>query len=371
MAKGKKGDGLLATVDAGELAKRLGYVNGSLPRRNLIPILDCVRLRASDGELALAVTNIDQQSEAALAADVQGAGAICVDARRLTETVARFRGELLMDATGGELKLAAGRCRAELPILPAADFNDLRGPEDARSFEIASGVLLSGFGSVLHCVSKEETRYYLNGVYVCPGLGVMTFVATDGHRLATLEVTSGVPDAAMFDPIIVPRGPLRDYMKFLERADGPVCVTVDSNRLQLSAVGETHITKLVDGNYPDWKRVIPRGPFTRLSVPVADMKTAVSAAMTAALAKSRAVRFDLEEGRLVCSSRTESQFCEAAVEAVDIEPGAPFGLNGGYLLEALDILRSETVELDYTNPSTPVLISTGDQLRQVIVPLRV
>lgn len=371
MAKGKKGDGLLATVDAADLAKRLGYVTGALPRRNTIPILDCVRLTASGGGLRLAVTNLDQQSESHLAADVQGEGALCVDARRLAETVARLRGELLLDATSGALKLSAGRCRAEIPILPAEDFNDLRGPEDGNSFEISSGVLLAGFASVMHCASKEEQRYYLNGVYVEPGAGFMRFTATDGHRLASLKVTSGVPDGAMFEPVIVPRAVLRDYIKFLERADGVVIMTIDDNRLQLSSGGETHITKLVDGTFPDYERVIPKGPFTRIAVPVADLKTAVSAAMTASQEKSRAVKFEASEGVLTCSSRSDAQFCEASVEAVDVPPAPPFGLNAGYVLEALDVLRAEQVELCLSDGNSPVVFSTGDELRQVVMPLRV
>lgn len=372
MAKNnKQGPGLLATVDAGELTKRLGYVMGALARRNTIPILDCVRLTGRDGRLALAVTNLDQQSETELPADLRGEGALCIDVKRLSETAGRLKGELLLDATSGPLKLSAGRCRAEIPVLPAEDFNDLRGPEDGHSFEISSGVLLAGFASVQHCASKEEARYYLNGVYVEPGAGFMRFTATDGHRLASLKVTSGVPDGAVFEPVIVPRAVLRDYIKFLERADGPMVMTVDDNRMQLSAGGETHITKLIDGNFPDYERVFPKGPFTRIAVPVSDLKSAIGVALTASQDKSRAVRFDPQEGVLTCSSRTDGQYSEAAVEAVDVEPGEAFGLNGGYVLEALDALRAEEVELCLSGSGSPVVFATGDELRQVVMPLRV
>lgn len=370
--KNKQGPGLLATVEANELAKRLGYITGALPRRNTIPILDCVRVTAAaGGRLTLAVTNLDQQSEADLAADVRGQGALCVDAKRLAETVARLKGELLLDATSGPLKLSAGRCRAEIPVLPAEDFNDLRGPEDAHSFEMSSGVLLAGLASVQHCASKEEARYYLNGVFVQPGAGFLRFTATDGHRLASLKVTSGVPDEAVFEAFILPRQVLRDYIKFLERADGPVVVTINSNRLQLTVAGESHITKLIDGSYPDYERVIPKGPFKRMTVPVSDLKTAIGAAMTACQDKSRAVKFEAKEGVLVCSARTDAQYCEAAVEALDIEPGEPFGLKGDYVLEALDALRGEEVEISLSDSASPVLFSTGDELRQVVMPLRV
>jgi DNA polymerase-3 subunit beta len=223
----------------------------------------------------------------------------------------------------------------------------------------------------MHCASKEESRYYLNGVFVQPGAGFMRFTATDGIRLASLKVTSGVPDGAVFEPVIVPRQVLRDYVKFLERADGPVVMSIDSNRLELSAGAETHITKLIDGSFPDYERVIPKGPFTRLTVPVSDLKSAIGVALTACHDKSRAVRFDPQEGVLTCSSRTDSQYSEAAVEAVDVEPGEPFGLNGGYVLEALDALRGEDVEICLSDPASPVLFSTGDELRQVVMPLRV
>lgn len=371
MAKGKKGDGLLATVDAGELAKRLGYVNGALGRRNTLQILECVRLWARDGRLEMAVTNLDQQSETEVAADVKGAGALLVDARRLSETVARMRGELLLDATGGTLKLAAGRCRAEIPILPAADFHDMNRPDAGHTFEIASGVLAAGIGSVMHCVSKDETRPYLQGVFIQPGRGEMSFTATDGARLASLKVTSGVPDEAVFEAFILPRWALREYLKFLERADGPIQVTVDDNLLQLSGIGETHITKLLDGAFPDYERVIPKDVPTQASLPIADLKAAINAALTAALGKSRAVKFEREEGRLVCSARTEDQYCEAIVEATDIAPGPDFGVNGVFLLEALDALRGDAVDLGFNDPASPILITNGDKLRQVVMPLRV
>jgi len=375
MAKSKKdagGECLIATVDAEQFAKRLGFVQGALPRRNTVPILDCVLLTAGPGLVRLAVTNLDQMSEVTLQSDTKAAGAICVDARRLLAVVSRFSGEMLIAQEGTSLKLTGGRARAELPVLPAGDFAGMRGPEeDGETFEIASGALASGFASVMHACSKEETRYYLNGVYMQPDGGDLKFTATDGTRLASLKVTSGLPGGTAFAPCIVPDAMLRDFVKFCERADGPVAMTVSDDRLQLSAAGETHITKLIDGTFPDYERVIPKGPGTRINVAIADLKRAVAVAMTGSTEKSMAVRFEAEEGRLTCRSREEGQWAEGIVEGTDIPPCVAFGLNGKLPLQALEACRGETVELVVIDPASPVRFETGDELRQVVMPLRV
>ncbi|MBI1401439.1 DNA polymerase III subunit beta [Hyphomonas sp.] len=372
MAKAKAAHTLAATVEAGEFARRLGFVTGAIARRNTIPILGCVLLEAREGLIRLSATNLDQQSDAETAADVKIAGKVCIDAGRLSTIISRMSGELLITLDDRVLKLSAGRARAEMPTLPAEDFQGLRGPEDGDTIEIASGALAAGLASVMHCASTEDTRYYLNGVYVQPDGGALIFTATDGHRLASLRVTAGLPDGLGFDPFILPRAVLRDYCKFCERVDGPLAMTVADNRLQLSAHGETHITKLIDGTFPDYERVFPKAPGASLTLPVADLKAAVAVAMTGTEEKSRAVRFDAEEGRLVCRSGREADFAEAFIEGVDIAPVDPFGLNGKYVLDALEACGGAAeVELIVIDPASPVRILAGDQLRQCVMPLRV
>lgn len=371
MPKGKAAPGLAATVDAAEFARRLGFVTGAIARRNTIPILDCVLLEARAGTVSLTATNLDQQSSAELAADVPQPGAVCIDAGRLATIVSRMTGALTITLEDATLKLMAGRARAEMPTLPASDFNSLSGIDDGQTFEIASGVLGAGFGSVMHATSTEEARYYLNGVFVQPVGGALVFTATDGHRLASLRVTAGLPAGLDFDSFIVPRAVLRDYVKFCERADGPVQMTVSDRRLELCAHGERHITKLIDGTYPDYERVIPKAAGARIAVPKAELKAAVGVAMTGTEEKSRAVRFEAEEGRLVCRSGRDADFAEAIVEGTDIEPCEVFGLNGKYVLEALEACGGEQIEIVVIDGATPIRFETGDALRQCIMTLRV
>lgn len=371
MPKAKAATGLAATVEAAEFARRLGFVTGAIARRNTIPILDCVLLEARQGIVQLTATNLDQQSSAELAAEVLQPGAVCVDAGRLATIVSRMAGQLTITLEDATLKLAAGRARAEMPTLPAGDFNNLSCVDDGETFEIASGVLAAGFGSVMHAASNEESRYYLRGVYVEPSGSALNFTATDGHRLASLRITAGLPAGMNFEAFIVPRDVLRDYVKFCERADGPVQMTVSDRRMQLSAHGETHITKLVDGTYPAYERVIPKDAGVRIAVPKSELKAAVGVAMTGTEEKSRAVRFEAEEGRLVCRSGRDCDFAEAIIEGTDIEPCEPFGLNGKYVLEALEACGGEEVELVVIDGATPVRFETGDALRQCIMCLRV
>ena len=369
--KGEAGASLIATVDAAAFAKRLGFVQGALPRRNTIPILDCVLLEADDGLVRLSVTNLDQQSEVTVESDTRLPGAVCVDARRLLTVCARMTGELLITQEGNTLKLSAGRARAELPTLPAGDFASMRAPENADPIEISSGALSAGIGSVLHAVSKEETRYYLCGVYMQADNGALVCTATDGHRLATIRVTAGLPAGLAFEPAIVPTVMLRDILKFCERIGGPVVMTISDDRLQVAGNGECHITKLIDGNFPDYERVIPKGPGTRISLPRAELKAAVAMAITGTDEKSSAVKFECTEGVMTCRSRQDVQWAEGSVEATDIPPCVPFGLNGNFVLQALDAISADLVELIVTDSVGPVRVETGDSLRQVVMPLRV
>ena len=365
----KAGDGLIVTIDAGDLGSAVSAVVAAAARKDTVPILTCIKFEVGKASATLTASNLDQEASVQIPAVVDGSGAVCVDARALAGIVGRMKGELLIAQRDRELELATGRYSAKLPVLPAEDF-PVFPAVDGTEFEIASGVLMSGFASVRHCMSTEETRYYLNGVYIEPVAGELIFTATEGHRLATLAVTAG--DVPSFPPAIVPRHALNDLMKLCERADGPVTVTVNDRMIEMAAKGECYRTKLIDMQYPDWRRVFPKSAGTEMALPRKELIDALAMVVSASRERSTAVKFQATEGRLTLTAGTsDGPRAEAIVEATDIPPCAPFGLNGKFVLQALEAFSSDEVTMTMTDAMGPVRFETGDALRQLVVPLRV
>lgn len=368
-AASNSANGLIVTVEQDVLSKALSAVVGTVAKRVTIPILEMVLLEVGEASLTLTSTNLDQEASVQLGCTVDASGKICVEARALAGIVARMKGELLLQQDGQTLSVSAARSRASLPTLPASDFQTFERVEGV-DFELASGSLAAGIGAVLHCVSTEEQRYYLNGVYIERSDGDLIFTSTDGYRLATIKVTAGMD--ADIEGAIIPRAALSDVMKLCERAAGPVSVTLSERMLAVAAKGECYRTKLVDGQFPDWRRVYPTGAGTRIALPRKELIEALGVALAASREKSSGVKITATEGRLSIVARSDGAlWAEGIVEWPDIPPCVPFGLNGKYLMQALDKIAADEVELVVTDDTGPIRVETGDQLRQVIMPLRV
>jgi len=347
MAKPKKdagGECLIANVDAADFAKALGHVSGAVARKDLIPILNCVMMDCRDGSMRLVTTNLDYESEdrVALAGTANQDGALCVDARALQALVSRMRGECLVvhNLADQSMSITAGRMRATLPVLPFSDFTPMDEDDTAVHLEVASGVMASGFSCTLHAASTEEQRYYLNGIYIERKDGDLCFTSTDGHRLAHIEVTAGIEDD--FDPVIVPRHSLKDFIALAEWAAGEVRVSIGERLFSMAARGRQHTVKLIDGSYPDYGRVIPKDTLLNITLPVKEARQALELVVAASTERSSSVKIETEEGRALFSvSGMSGRRAEASVEHTDIAPGLTVGLNGKYLLQALALAGDE------------------------------
>ena len=361
--------GLAAKVEAGALSTALKFVSGSISRKETVPILRCVRLTVDGARLAVAGTNLDQQAEMGVLAAEPTPGAVCVDGHRLAALVARFKGEVSIEMDELLLSVRGAGGHGRLPTLPAKDFPALGAPEVETELTLPRGGLLTAVGSVRHAAGDDPHRYYINGVCLQRTDDGIVAIATEGHRMAVFDLEVG--DLPACEEIIIPRAALADLMSAAESADAEVTLTFDRDKLRLAHGPLYFQTKLIDGSFPDWRRVMPRAPGTEHVVPVKAFAEAVKTAMVASADKSNAVKFEPAEGVMLCSGR--GQFGQACgeVEAVDVAPGEVFGMNGKYVVDALARLEAETVSLTVTDPGSAIRFEAGDGLHQCIMPLRV
>ncbi|MBM3518478.1 MAG: DNA polymerase III subunit beta, partial [Alphaproteobacteria bacterium] len=253
------------TVERAPLLASLGHVQSVVERRNTIPILSNVELVAADGHLALAATDLDIALTEAVAAEVGQGGATTTPAHMLYDIVRKLPDgaeiEIGQSDGGARLAVRAGRAEFALPCLPREDFPVMSEGEMPVRFALAAAELRRLIDKTRFAISTEETRYYLNGIHLHATrdgeVVTLRAVATDGHRLARVETP--LPEAAAGMPgIIVPRKAIQEVRKLIERSDRDIAVGVSSTRIRLECDGAVLTSKLIDGTFPDYERVIPQ-----------------------------------------------------------------------------------------------------------------
>ncbi len=320
------------TVERAQLLRSLGHVHRVVERRNTIPILANVLIRADEAKLALKATDLDLEVIETIPAEVGPAGATTVPAHMFYDIVRKLPEgtQILLEASGDRASLAlrAGRSRFSLQTLPESDFPDLAAGEMTHKFALAAKDLKRLIDKTQFAISTEETRYYLNGIYLhTAGNGQSTAlraVATDGHRLAQIDLPT--PQGAMGMPgIIVPRKTVGEVLRLIEDGEAEVGIELSPTKIRFT-LGEMVLTsKLIDGTFPDYARVIPVGNDKKLTIDKADFAAAVDRVSTVSSERGRAVKLALSGSKLVLSvtnpdsgSATEELEVEYDAEPLDI-----------------------------------------------------
>ncbi|WP_127090248.1 DNA polymerase III subunit beta [Aquabacter cavernae] len=370
-------------VERAELLKSLSHVHRVVERRNTIPILANVLMRTGAGGLELKATDLDLEVVETVPAEVGQAGATTVPAHVLYDIVRKLPdgAQVALETSGerGTLQVRAGRARFTLQTLPEGDFPDLAAGEFSHTFQVKSADFRRLVDKTQFAISTEETRYYLNGIYlhVTEAAGfetpVLRAVATDGHRLAQAQLAA--PEGAAGMPgVIVPRKTVAEVQKLLEDKDAIVSVSLSATKIRLALGAIVLTSKLIDGTFPDYGRVIPQGNDKTLMVDKADFAAAVDRVSTVSSERGRAVKLSLSEGRLILSvtnpdsgSAVEELEVDYAAEALDI------GFNSRYLLDITAQLEGDTAELKLADPGSPTLVrdSTKTDALYVLMPMRV
>jgi DNA polymerase-3 subunit beta len=369
------------TVERAQLLKSLSHVHRVVERRNTIPILANVLIRGERGKLGLKATDLDLEVVETISAEVAPGGSTTVPAHMFYEIVRKLPdgAQIVLEASGDRAVLAirAGRSRFTLQTLPESDFPDLAAGDMAHSFKLPAADLKKLIDKTQFAISTEETRYYLNGIYLhtagTADAPTLRAVATDGHRLAQYELALP-PGAAGMPGIIVPRKTVGEVQRLIEDSESEVSVELSSAKIRFT-IGDVVLTsKLIDGTFPDYARVIPLGNDKELKVEKSEFEAAVDRVSTVSSERGRAVKLALSGGRLVLSvtnpdsgSATEELEVDYQADPLDI------GFNSRYLLDIAAQIEGDVAVLKLADPGSPTLIQDRDAAGAlyVLMPMRV
>ncbi|HTN15222.1 MAG TPA: DNA polymerase III subunit beta [Sphingomonadaceae bacterium] len=373
-----------ATIERATLLRCLSHVQSVVERRNTIPILSNVLIDASaDGQVRIMATDLDLQVvESMGAVSVEAPGALTVSAHLLFDIARKLQegSQVGLEAADNRLTVKAGRSRFQLPTLPRDDFPVIVEGDLPTSFELPARVLAELIDKTRFAISTEETRYYLNGIFLHvsdDGQPVLKAAATDGHRLA--RYTLPRPDGAEGMPdVIVPRKAVGELRKLLDEAlDGNVQIDLSASKIRFTLGGEGGVvltSKLIDGTFPDYSRVIPTGNDKLLKLDPKSFFEGVDRVATIATEKTRAVKMGLEQDRVVLSvSSPDNGTAAEEVPASYSSEGFEIGFNANYLKDILHQIEGDTVELHLADPGAPTLIRQDEKspALYVLMPMRV
>ncbi len=369
------------TIAREALLKALGFVSGAVERRATIPVLLTLRLEARDGALFISATNLDQRAEAeAPTLSITTPGAVCAFAETLSGFARKLPAEASVEiaAIDGRLEVRAGRARMNCPTLPAEDFPAFDAHAPAHAFDMPAADLRYLIERTRFAMSNEATRYYLNGLYLHVRAEIeaeprLASAATDGARLAlaTVPAPEGAADIA---GAIVPRGAVDDIVKLIDGAD-LVRVELSRATLRVAVPGAALLTKLVEGTFPEYQRVIPKPTPESLEARLAraDLIAALSRVTIVSQDKSRSVKLAFADGAVRASARNPDAF-EASDECpADFDGACDVGFDGRMLAEILAQTAGEDIALTINANGAPMIARdpADPHCLAVLMPLRV
>jgi DNA polymerase III subunit beta len=369
------------TIERSTLLRSLTHVQGVVERRTTIPILSNVLLQANGGKLGLTATDMDLAIIEGTPAEVAQDGSTTVPAHTLYDIVRKLpEGSQVEIGSGGEqgqLEIKSGRSKLSLTTLPSEDFPVMSDGDLPHSFTISADMLRRLIDRTRFAMSTEETRYYLNGLYFhaaeTDGAAVLRIVATDGHRLARVEVP--LPEGAAGMPgVIVPRKAVAEVRKLIDEVEDDVEIALSETKIRFAFAEAVLTSKLIDGTFPDYDRVIPFGNDKALEVKRNEFVKAVDLVSTISTEKSRAIKLTLENGSLVLTATSPEAGSAREELDVDYNDGPlEIGFNSKYLLDITQQIEGEDAKFQLSDGASPTLVQDmGDtSALYVLMPMRV
>ncbi|WP_208433755.1 DNA polymerase III subunit beta [Bartonella taylorii] len=370
------------TVDRNQFLKSLGRVHRVVERRNTVPILSNVLIDADDGRIQLKATDLDLEVTESFIANVEQAGAITVPAHLLYDIVRKLPdgSEIVLSVDVNQsntMSVISGCAHFQLQCLPKIDFPESLPGQFGYRFSLSALRLKHLLDCTQFAISTEETRYYLNGIYfhvVNDGILKLRLVATDGHRLAQvdMEAPSGVDG---MPGVIIPRKAVGELQKLLsEEIDGDMCVELSETKIRFSVGSVVFTSKLIDGTFPDYQRVIPLGNDKKLIVNRQDFSSAVDRVSTISSDRGRAVKLTIEHGQLrLVVNNPDSGSAEDQLAANYTSDPLEIGFNSRYLLDIAGQFSSDEMVFMLADAVAPALIRDNDDADAlyVLMPIRV
>ena len=365
-----------ATIERAVLLKSLGHVQSVVERRNTIPILSNVLIEArEDGSLRLMATDLDLQVDESIQANVAQAGATTVSAHTFFDIVRKLPegSQVEITAAEGKMQVLAGRSRFNLSTLPRDDFPVIAEGELPTRFELPAATLREIIEKTRFAISSEETRYYLMGIFFHVVDDQLRAAATDGHRLARITVDR--PDGAEGMPdVIVPRKAVTELYRLLEELEGTVEISLSPTKIRFGLGSAILTSKLIDGTFPDYNRVIPTANDKLLKLDPKSFSAGVDRVSTIASEKTRAVKMSLDRDKVTLSvTSPENGIATEELPADYGADGLEIGFNARYLLDILGEIDGDTVEVHLADAAAPTLLRENDKSNAlyVLMPMRV
>ena len=372
------------TIERAALLRSLGHVQSVVERRNTIPILSNVLLRGEGNELSLAATDMDLEIIESVPATVSRPGSATASAHTLYDIVRKLpdgsQVEIEASADKNSLTLRSGRSQFKLGSLPVEDFPQLTAGDMVSRFSLAAHDLRALIDRTRFAISTEETRYYLNGIYIHAATAggnaavpVLRAVATDGHRLARVEMP--LPEGAQNLPgIILPRKTVAELRKLIDEAADRIEIAMSPTKATFAFDTVVLTTKLIDGTFPDYERVIPSGNDKVLEVDAKAFARAVDRVATISTEKSRAVKLTIDRGNLILSA-TSPEAGSASEELEVNYAAAPIeiGFNSRYLLDITQQIEGDGASFTMADGASPTIVRdiADATALYVLMPMRV
>ncbi|MDD9900486.1 MAG: DNA polymerase III subunit beta [Alphaproteobacteria bacterium] len=370
------------TISRADLLRSLGHVHSVVERRNTIPILANVLLKAEDDALSLMTTDMDLEIVESVAAKIGTPGATTVPANTLYDIVRKLPDDtdVVVESGKGDttILVKAGKSTFRLGCLPTEDFPKMTTGEDLPvTFDIPASDLRTIIDRTRFAISTEETRYYLNGIYVHAtendGVDVLCAVATDGHRLARFEMP--LPDGARDMPgVIIPRKAVNEIRKLIDEAGDAITISLSENKIRFSFDHVVLTSKLIDGTFPDYNRVIPKNNDKVLEVNPALFAKAVDRVSTISSEKSRAVKLTLGGKTMTLSANAaDSGSASEELEIMFNADPMEIGFNSAYLMDVTKQIEGEGCRISLSDPASPTIIQdlSDTSSLYVLMPMRV
>jgi|SRR5687767_11579197 DNA polymerase-3 subunit beta len=366
---------VLAKAKRDELLNPLSAVSGIIERRHTLPILSNVLIERNGDALSFVATDIEIQiaarSGVGASADTR---AVTVGARKLLDILRALpEGEVTLQQQDKRLLVKAGKSRFTLQTLAAEDFPRLAKPTgEAAKFEMPQQALRRGLSLVQYAMAQQDIRYYLNGLLMVVEDGALKLVATDGHRLAfaALKLGAGLPR----QEVIVPRKTVLELAKLLAESDDPVRIEISATQAAFSFGSVELVSKLIDGKFPDYTRVIPTGHKNRLQAEREPLRQALQRAAILSNEKFRGVRWVVSDGALkIVSSNAEQEEAHEELEVKYSGDNLDIGFNVNYLLDVLNNVAGEALECAFGDSASSALITYASEkdFKYVVMPMRI
>lgn len=368
------------SIDRAALLRSLNHVQSVVERRNTIPILSNVLMKAEDGVLTLASTDMDLEINESVSANVTTAGATTAPAHTFHDIVRKLPSnsdvEIELNTDGTQITVRAGRSQFKLSCLPVADFPELTKAELPHGFSLPAGELRALIDRTKFAMSTEETRYYLNGIYLHAadqdGVPLLRAVSTDGHRLARFEMP--LPDGAAGMPnVIVPRKTIMEVRKLIEDAADTIRLTLSENKICFAFDHIVLTSKLIDGTFPDYQRVIPEGNDKIVELDPAAFTNAIDRVSTISDGKSRALKIALNGNQMTLSASSPEAGSATEEMEVNGDCNIEIGFNAKYLIDITSQIEGDGCRLTLADSGSPTIIqdNSDPSALYVLMPLRV